>query len=295
MSVVAVTGARGFIGSHVVADLEDAGHAVRRLGRTGPDQQLVALDEEGHRGSTDLDELLEGVDALVHLAGRLVDSPSTPLEAYLAPNVGLTDRMLRAASSVGVRRFVLASSRLVYPADLGRPARESDAMRPASSYGLSKAFAEQTVTSYVDQGRISAVALRISQAIGEGDGGRGVLARFIEAARAGGPITVTGEGTAVRDFVDVRDVAVAVRLAVENQTTAPALNVGGGGSSITELAEATARAAGLPLDAVRHVPTDDEDRSHWSLDASLAAEQLGWAPRLGLEKTLRDRLASGPG
>lgn len=288
MTTVAVTGARGFLGGHLVDHLKEIGHEVVRLGRGVAGGPLVRLDG-------DAEALFDGVGAVVHLAGRLLDVPEPPLSAYLGPNVALTEEVLLGATAAGATRFVLASSRLVYPPDLGRPAREHDPVRPRTGYGLSKVFAEQTVTSYADRGVVSGVSLRISQVVGPGDGGRGVLARFIEAAGAGGPIEVTGEGVAVRDFVDVRDVVRAIGLAIVQDTASPVINVGGGGSSVRELAVAAATAAGLPPSAVRHVPTPDEDRSHWSLDTTLAREQLGWVPEWSLDQTVRSRLASAPG
>lgn len=284
--IVAVTGARGFFGRYVVAELDQAGLEVVEIGRD--DRGSLGLISDGRVDSRSLDDLFAGVDSIVHLAGRLSTGPDSPVAEYLQANVALTEEVVLAAGRCRVSKFVFSSTRLVYPSDLGRPAREGDE-GPDSGYGISKLFAERVLDYHARRLGIAAVSLRISQLLGYGDGGRGVLARFADAAHAGGPITVTGDGVAVRDFVDVRDAARAVRLAVEQIPAAGAVNIGGGGHSIRELADAAASAADLEPTVVQHEPTDGEDTSHWALDSSLARRELGWEPEYGIESSLRDR------
>ena len=100
---------------------------------------------------------------------------------------------------------------------------------------------------------------------------------------------MTGEGVAVRDFLDVRDAARALRLGVERSPDVDALNIGAGGRSILELARCAAHAAGRADDSIVHRPTDDEDRSFWALDTTLASRAIGWTPEYTLEQTLTDR------
>ncbi|HVM27095.1 MAG TPA: NAD(P)-dependent oxidoreductase [Mycobacteriales bacterium] len=291
---VAVTGASGFLGRHVVRHLGQAGHDVVPLGRAADGSGLTVLDG-GSRAqrSTPLSELLDGVDAVVHLAARKVDDPATPLAGYLGPNVVLTEDLLRAAVDAGVRRFVLASSRMVYPSWLTGPLREDCPHPPDTAYGLSKRTAEDLLRLTTARTSLAGLALRIGQVVGT-DGGGGVLPRLIDRARTGGPLEVTGKGVAVRDFVDVVDVAHAFVLAVQADAAVPVVNVGGPAPrSIADLARTVAVVAGLGEGAVVHVPADDEDTSHYSLDRSLARDALGWEPRRTLEETIRGRL-EGP-
>ena len=294
---VAVTGASGFIGGHVTDRLERAGHEVLALGRAAGGATLVptgrTVPPSASNTNLTLEQHLEGTDAIVHLAARTQDSPATPLSAYLGPNVVLTETLLEAARAAGVGRFVLASSRMVYPSWISEPIPEDCPHPPDSFYGLSKRIAEDLLTLYTSKGAITGVSLRIGQVFGAGDRGRGVLPSFIEGDRRGVPPSIAGSGTAVRDFVDVRDVAAAFQLAVEMPTTAPAINIGSGrGYAIREMAEAAAIAGGMDVEAVTSTPIEIEDRSHYSLDCSLAKSELGWSTERTLVESIRDRLAA---
>ncbi|MEA3511437.1 MAG: NAD-dependent epimerase/dehydratase family protein [Actinomycetota bacterium] len=295
---VAITGASGFIGSHLAAHLESEGHEVLALERTADGETLVPtvsqdLAARHGRGNLRLQDHLEGVEGIAHLAARQQDNPATPLAAYLPSNVLLTETLLRAASEAGVGRFVLASSRMVYPSWIHEPISEDCPDSPDSFYGLSKRIAEDLVTIYSTKTALSGVSLRIGQVFGAGDKGRGVLPGFIETVRRGEPPSVAGTGAAVRDFVDVRDVVSAIELALERSASVPAMNIGGGrGYSIRELAIAAATAGGMDESAIRYTPVEHEDRSHYSLDCTLAGTQLGWAPARSLLESIQDRLAS---
>ena len=295
---VAISGASGFIGSHLTPHLEREGHEVLALGRTPDGETLIPTssqtlsmphDERNMR----LQDHLEGVEAIVHLAARQQDSPATPLASYLASNVVLVETLLRVASEVGVRRFVLASSRMVYPSWIHEPVAEDCPHPPDSFYGLSKRIAEDLVTIYSTKTALSGVSLRIGQVFGAGDQDRGVLPGFIKTVRRGEPPTVAGTGAGVRDFIDVRDVVSAIELALERSTSVAAVNIGGGrGYSIQELAVVAATAGGMSESAIRYSSVEHEDHSHYSLDCTLAGTELGWAPSRSLLESVQDRLAS---
>ncbi len=295
---VAVTGASGFIGSHLTAHLESEGHGVLALGRTAGGETFVPTDSHGLpvsdvHGTRRLQDHLKDVDAIVHLAARQQDSPATPLAAYLPSNVVLTETLLRAAADAGVGRFVLASSRMVYPSWIHEPIAEDCPHAPDSFYGLSKKIAEDLVTIYSTKTELSGVSLRIGQVFGAGDKGRGVLPGFIEAVRRGEPPSVSGTGVAVRDFIDVRDVVGAIELALTRSTTVPAINIGGGrGYSIGEMAIVAATAGDMDESTIRYTAVKHDDQSHYSLDCALAVDQLGWAPARSLLESVQDRLAS---
>lgn len=293
---VAVTGARGFLGRHVTRLLAELGQDVSPLGR-GDDGRLRLIDSDPSGAAPALPALLEGHDALVHLAGRSVDSLDTPLEAYLAPNVGLTEELAIAAATAGVGRVVFTSSRMVYPGHLTEPLRE-DCAEPADSfYGLSKRMAEEVLALHGRRTGLTTVSLRVAQVVGDGDGGRGALPRLVEQALAGGPVTVNGAGAMVRDFVEVRDVARAVGLAVAAEASSPdgqlVANIGTGGFSVREMADEVARQCGLPPEAVTTRAVEREDTSVYRLDCTRAEQALGWRPELGLAEMVRDRVSRG--
>ncbi|KRB77897.1 hypothetical protein ASE01_06870 [Nocardioides sp. Root190] len=288
---VAVTGARGFLGGHVLRLLAELGHDALALGRgdDGCQRPLDAAD-----GSASLAEVLAGCDAVVHLAGRSVDSLSTPLASYLGPNVALSEEIAVAAAEAGVGRVVFTSSRMVYPGHLTAPLHEDLAAPADSFYGLSKRMAEEVLALHGRRTHLTTVSLRVAQVVGDGDGGRGALPRLVELALAGGPVTLNGAGAMVRDFVEVRDVARAIALALtatlpgDGQLVA---NIGTGGFSVREMADEIARQCGLPDDAVTSRPVEDEDTSVYRLDCTRARTVLGWTPDFGLAEMVRDRVS----
>jgi nucleoside-diphosphate-sugar epimerase len=197
--------------------------------------------------------------------------------------------------AAGARRRVLGSRRMVYPSWLTGPLREDCPHPPDTAYGLSKRVAEDVLGLTTSGTGARALSLRIGQVVDAAGRGGGVLPRLIDQARAGGPLTVTGAGSAVRDFVDVDDVARAFVLAIDADTDVPAVNIGGPRPrSIQEYARAVADVAGLAPESVTHTVTDVEDTSHYSLDRSLARDALGWEPRRALEDSIRERLGGRP-
>lgn len=285
---VAVTGARGFLGGHAVAHLRAQGYDVVPLGRAD-DGTLRRLDDP----SVGLADALAGAGAVVHLAARSVDSLATPLSAYLGANVALTEDLVRAAVDADVARFVLTSSRLVYPGHLRGPIREDETAAPDTFYGLSKRMAEDVLAYYARATGLTTVSLRVAQVAGPGDGGRGALPRLVRQGLAGGPLTVAGSGAVVRDFVDVRDVVTALERAVAAPTPPPVVNIGTGGFSVAEMAREVAAQCGLGEDAIVFEPVEREDTSEYRLDTTLAREGLGWVPEHGLAGMVRDRIHRG--
>lgn len=279
---VAVTGSRGFIGTHLVAALRARGDDVVTLGRgaSGAQQDLES--------DAPLATAIQGADAVVHLAGRTVEDLADPLSTYLPANVTLTEEVMRAAVDAGVTRFVHASSRLVYGPDVQAGAREEGPTEPETFYGLSKLMAEQMVAIYRQKFGIRGVSLRLAQVVGPGDGGRGALPRMVASAVADGRVLIHGAGAAVRDIVHVEDVVGAIVATLVAETPPAAINVGGGqGVSIRHMAEAVVTAIGLSADDIVELPVEREDISHYELDVSRAQHELGWSPTLTLETMVR--------
>jgi UDP-glucose 4-epimerase len=272
---VVVTGASGYIGRALVAHLADAGiehAALSRAGDAGAFRDLVS-----GRVAT-LGEHVAGASAVVHLAGRLVDDPSTTVVGYFGPNVGLTDDVAAAAVDHGVEVLVHASSRLVYPSTLSAPAVEDRDECPDSAYGLSKLWAEDVVRFRTAGTSTSALSLRIAQVTGRDHPGLGVLNAFVAQARSGA-LTVRGEGLAVREIVHVDDVVRAIVAALSYRGSWRPVNVGGVAPvTVRELALEIAEQAGLGPGAVRHVPVEAEDRSCYALDPARRRSLLGWEP-----------------
>jgi nucleoside-diphosphate-sugar epimerase len=298
MSRVLVSGAAGFIGSHLVDRLLAEGHEVVGVdaftgyyARWRKERNLVsALGQKGFRlvegdlTRMALDGLLRGADHVVHLAGepgvRRSWGPNFP--KYLERNVGSTERLLEAALRSGVERFVYTSSSSVYGSDRGGPVREDDPRQPASPYALSKLAAEELVGLYAREKGVPATVLRYFTVYGPRQRPEMGLSQFIRAASEGRPVEIFGDGTQKRDMTYVGDAVDATVAAL----VAPCgvYNVGGGTrATVDEMLDAVGRVTGLPVEA-RYGPAAPGDvLSTWA-DSGRAARSLGYRPRVGLEE-----------
>jgi len=280
---IAVTGGCGFIGSHVVDHLLAAGHDVTVLdiGR----RWLSPAAEYRHTDIFDgpaLAATVAGADAVFHLAGAadVNDVAADPVSAVRL-NVEGTTRVLEAARQAGAGRFVLASTVWIYGAAVGRGELTEDApvdvRSPGHVYVATKLAAELLVHSYREMYGQHFTILRYGIPYGPRMRDALVVARFVQAALAGQPITIAGTGEQHRNYVYVEDLADAhVRAlapAAEDQTLALE---GGTPVSVREIAD-TVCSLVRPV-PVRHEPARPADFEGVSISARLAKELLDWAP-----------------
>jgi UDP-glucose 4-epimerase len=306
---VLVTGAFGFIGTAVGRRLALAGHDVvavtsRPLGTVPAPPFPCRVARADLRDVASVRAALADAspDAVCHLAGlgKVRESFEHP-EEYHAVNAGGTKALLDAltATTTG-RRFVFASSVTVYGVPERQPVTEDAPLLPTSPYGESKVAAEQSIETAATSGAIGAVCLRIFNASGavagvaDTDLSRVIPKALAVAAGQAGHVEVNGDGSAVRDFVHVDDVASAFLLALENGCRpgkAPAYNVGATAASVTEILEVTAEVTGRPVPVVRSPPRS-EPRVLIS-DHTKIGDELGWSPaRSALREIVADAWAA---
>ena len=207
-----ITGATGFIGSHVLAVALAAGHEVRALRRSPSSLPAISLPRQPVWCEGELHSLkgawLEGVDAVLHLASVGVSPKPASWSDLLQVNVAGSLRLLELASDSGVRRFVFAGTSHEY----GTAARRFDAipsdapLEPLSAYGASKAAAFQLLRAFAIERRLELFYGRIFSAYGDGQFEGNFWPSLRRAALAGGDFAMTS-GLQISDFVPVTAVA----------------------------------------------------------------------------------------
>ena len=279
-----VTGAAGFIGSHLSEALRARGDDVVAVD-CFTDYYDPTEKEENARGldvrrvdlaGESLD--LVGVDGVFHLAGQPgVRSFGDVFPLYLRRNVLATQRVLETASSAGVR-VVYASSSSVYGNAERYPTPEDTVPQPISPYGITKLACEHLARAY----GLDAVGLRYFTVYGPRQRPDMLFRRLCDALAAGGTIELYGSGEQSRSFTEVADVVGATIAAMEAAPAGALYNVGGGEeASVLEAIALLESVSGLTLD-VRHVDPARGDVRRTKADVSRIRDALGWEPRVPL-------------
>jgi UDP-glucuronate 4-epimerase len=297
---IVVTGAAGFVGSHLCDDLVARGHEVvgidgftRFYARELKEGNVAALrrapafslHERNLLDRPGLSDLLAGADAVCHLAGRPGVRGGAPV-LFEAGNVRTTEAVMHSAARAGVRRVLLASSSSVYGPASG-PVREDAPLRPLSPYARSKRRAELLAARLARRHGLELVTLRYFTVYGPRQRPDMAFARFVRAALGGGEMPLLGDGRQRRDFTYVGDAAGATALALERGRPGAHYNVAGGRP--VELAEALGL-LGIELGRAPRLaarPPDAREPRSTAADLGRAQSELGWEPRTPLELGLR--------
>jgi nucleoside-diphosphate-sugar epimerase len=302
----AVTGAAGFIGSHLYERLVAEGWSVLgvdaftpyydradKLANLGPVRgaRRFALVED-ELTTMELTPLLRDVGTVFHLAAQ----PGVRLSfgegfaRYTSDNILATQRVLEAAADAGVSRVVWASSSSVYGDAEAYPCVEDDTpTRPRSPYGVTKRACEDLAAIY-RRGGLSTVGLRYFTVYGPRQRPDMAMRKLCEALLDGAPFPLYGDGAQSRDFTHVADTVDATFRAALADDPAAVYNVGGGHEAtlreivglLEELAEREA--------VIDRRPAQAGDVRRTAADTRRAREDLGWQPSVGLRDGLRSQL-----
>jgi UDP-glucose 4-epimerase len=300
---ILVTGGAGYIGGHVVAALRERGDEVvvvddLSAGRAEriPGVRIEQIDLAAAGAAAALADVLRDarIDGVIHLAARkrVDESVERPLW-YHEQNGGGTLAVLEAATAAGVGRVVFSSTAAVY-ASSDEPVTEDSPTVPANPYGETKLTGEWMLRAQAATGALRGVSLRYfnvagaaSPELADAKGGNVVpmvLDRIEagEAPRVFGDDYPTRDGTCVRDYIHVSDVATAHLAALDALSDGPAYrvyNIGTGtGTSVRELVDALLAVAGSSLEPIVE-PRRAGDPAVVVADASRIRTELGWQPR----------------
>jgi nucleoside-diphosphate-sugar epimerase len=299
---VLVTGAAGFIGSHLCDGLLAEGHEVVGLDAFIPYYPRAVKEQNlqtarAHSRFTfyeldlrrdDLAAPLEGVEVIFHLAamgGLLVSWRD--FNSYMTCNIQATQRLLEAARRAGtVRQFIHASTSSIYGSNVTGP--ETTPPHPVSPYGITKLAAEQLVRTYHEQFGLPATILRYFSVYGPRQRPDMGYYIFIDQILHGRPITIWGDGNQLRGNTYVGDIVRATILAQRRFSPGAIYNIGGAeeisANRVISLLETIIGQRAI----VEHGPARPGEQVRALADTALAREQLGFTPQM----PLRDGLAA---
>jgi nucleoside-diphosphate-sugar epimerase len=302
-----VTGAAGFIGSHLADALVARGDSVIGVDCFTPYYDVGAKRQnvsallrnprfelvEADLRDADIGSVLDGVDVVFHQAAQpgVRLSWSTGFAEYVSHNVLATQRLLEAALANGRPKIVYASSSSVYGDQPRYPTTEADLPRPYSPYGVTKLAAEHLCALYAANWQLTTVALRYFTVYGPRQRPDMSIYRLCEAAAGSAPFPRYGDGTQVREFTYVGDI-VAGNLAAADADVEPgtAVNLAGGAEiTLAALIELVAKLAGAGVSVVPEpAQPGDSRRNGGAIDRARAL--LGWSPQVPLEEGVRRQL-----
>jgi len=297
-----VTGAAGFIGSHLCERLLELGHDVVGIDgftdyydRARKDQNLQASRANPNFTFHELDVVdgdlrhpLRGANVVYHLAGQPGVRPSwgSQFDRYVRDNILATQRLLEALKQTPVDRLVFAGSSSVYGDAEMFPTKESALPRPVSPYGVTKLAAEHMTLLYTKNFGLPAVSVRYFTVYGPRQRPDMAFSRFMQALVDGEAIEVFGDGEQTREFTFVSDAVEGTIKAATADVAGQVFNLGGGSRVTINRVLAT-------LEDISHLkvrrqtlPAALGDPRHTGASINLARERLGWEPRVSLREGL---------
>jgi UDP-glucose 4-epimerase len=296
---VLVTGAAGFIGSHLCERLLADGREVVAVDaftdfydvRIKRDNLSALVGNERLRlveaslTEVDLDDLLGDVEVVFHQAAQagVRASWGARFDEYVDCNIRATQVLCEALKGRPIKKLVYASSSSVYGETAELPMKEDHRTRPVSPYGVTKLDGENLCLLYQRNHGLPVVCLRYFTVFGPRQRPDMAFHRFIRAALAGDAIEVYGNGSQTRDFTFIDDIIAANLAAMDYAGNETVFNIGGGSRvTVNHVLDLIGRVTGRELD-VRYAQRQHGDVTHTYADVSLATRELSYRPRSSLE------------
>ena len=295
----AVTGGAGFVGSHLVKLLVKEGHKITVIDNLhkGKKENLASVINKikfqkiDIRDYQSLEKILKNIDGVFHQAALTVvqDSFSSP-EEYFDVNVHGTENIFKLANE-NKFKVVYASSSSVYGHKLETPITEDAERNPISPYGKTKLEDEYLVEKYSNL-NTEIIGLRYFNIFGKGQTIEyaGVITKFLDRINEGKSPIIFGDGSQIRDFIHVSDVAKANLMAMNSKSSNLIANIGTGNAiSILELANMIINTSGLKIDPV-FMEALEGDIEKSLADISQAKKHFNWKPKIELQDWLKEIL-----
>jgi UDP-glucose 4-epimerase len=293
-----IFGGGGFIGSAIADRLLLDGHALRifERPRVVPYRKFGAHEDvEWVTGDFlsihDVDDAITGADVVLHLVSSTLPKNSNDDPIYdVQSNLVATLQMLNAMAARNVRKIVFISSGgTVYGTPLYLPIDECHPTDPQVSYGITKLAIEKYLLMFKRLHGINTTILRVTNPFGERQRiktAQGAVSVFLYRALRGQPIEIWGDGSTVRDYIYISDVADAFAKAITYSGTKSVFNVSTGiGTSLNDLIDLIEEVLAMPIDR-RYLPGRPFDVPVSVLSNNLIQKEMGWTPQVGLREGL---------
>jgi nucleoside-diphosphate-sugar epimerase len=299
---VVVTGAAGFIGSHLCDRLLADGHEVvgidsftdyysrdrkeanLQAARKHPAFRLVEADIV----TAGLSQPLAGASVVFHEAGQPGVRPSwgTMFDPYVQANIVATQRLLETLREIPIKRLIFASSSSIYGNAEMFPTKETALPRPISPYGMTKLAAEHLAFVYMNNFDIPVTSLRYFTVYGPRQRPDMAFTRFMEALVENQEIGIFGDGEQTREFTFVSDAVDGTVKAATADVAGQVINLGGGSRvSVNRVLDTLEDISGIKARR-KYLPVAPGDPRHTGASINLAREKLGWEPRVSLREGL---------
>ena len=299
---VVVTGAAGFIGSHLCERLLADGHQVVGVDsftdyydRSSKEENLEGVRahanftlEEIDIADGDMRRVLRDARVVFHLAGQPGVRPSwgPHFDRYVHDNIVATQRLLETLRAVQLDRFVFASSSSVYGNAEVFPTKESTLPRPISPYGMTKLAAEHLAFVYMRNFNVPATALRYFTVYGPRQRPDMAFHRFMDALVENREIEIFGDGEQTREFTYVSDAVDGTVKAASADVIGQVINLGGGSRvTVNRVIDTLEEISGIKAHR-KHLPAAPGDPRHTGASINQARERLAWEPRVSLREGL---------
>jgi len=291
-----VTGGLGFIGSYIVKHLINQDHEVTIVDNfwRGKLENLTGFEDKINIQKLDildielLRKIINDSDGIFHQAALTsVPESFVQTEKYHDVNVNGTENIFKLAKEFGIK-VVYASSSSVYGDVKSIPIQENFDRKPINPYGITKLDDEKLAEKYFSLG-VSIIGLRYFNVygIGQTNDYAGVITKFYDSIQIDNPPIIFGDGSQIRDFISVEDIAKANLLAMQSNTKFAFLNIGTGiTTSVKDLADLMIKLSGKPLQpTLAKLPEGDIKKS--LADISLAKKSIDWSYEINLEDGLK--------
>lgn len=297
-----VTGAAGFIGSHLSESLIREGYTVtgvdcftdyyprsqkeKNIGKLKKDKKFTFIESDLLR--LDLKSIISQTDYIFHQAAQagVRASWGDDFKIYTENNINVTQRLLEASIGTKIKRFIFASSSSVYGDARNIPMKEEDHLYPLSPYGVSKMACESLCYLYWRGFSLPVISLRYFTVFGPRQRPDMAFHRFIKSILNDKEISIYGDGNQTRDFTYISDIVKANISAMERGDEGGIYNIGGGSRvSLNDVLKILERITGKKIKVKYNKPEKGDMRHTWA-DIKRAEKDLNYLPSVGLEDGL---------